>query len=146
MTDELKRFFKSIDFNPEENYFSNAKVAKVVYLKQKDLYEVYIECDTVLPYPVAESLFTCAANGIKKEKKCIIRINYQTITKEDVLNYLKELIKELTIKRPSLINLNEALITIEDEIITIEVSTKLEELEVKKEAKGIIQKDRKSVV
>ncbi len=140
MTDELKRFFKSIEFNYEEEVFKEVKVEKVIYLKQKDLFEVYISSSRVLPYSIVNALFQAATKGINKEKACVIRMHYQMVTEKNILAYLKELIKELTIKRPSLINLNDALVTIDDEIITIEVSTKLEELELKKEAKEITQK------
>lgn len=140
MTDELKRFFKSIDFKPDEKWFEKANVEKVVYLKSKDIFEVYIENEDVLPPSIAKELLSCASLGINKEKNCMIRFHYKKVTTEDVQTYLKELITELIDKRPSLVNLKDSLITIDDEIITIEVSTKLEELEVKKEGKGICTK------
>ncbi len=140
MTDELKRFFNSIEFITEEKYFSTANVEKVIYLKKKDIYEVYLSLEKVLPISIANQLFDCAKKGIKKEKKCIVRLQYKNITNEDLLDYLKNLLDELIEKRPSLINLKEAAITIDDDIITIDVSTKLEELEVKKESKGICTK------
>lgn len=140
MSDELKRFFKSIEFQGEEEYFQNAKVLKVIYLKQKKVFEVYIEIPNVLPVSVVEQLFTAAKNGINKESPCTIRLSYQTITEEDVKKYVQFFLKELANKRPSLVNLLESPITLDDEIITLEVSTKLEELEVKKEAKGLCTK------
>ncbi len=140
MTEELKRFFKSISFEPVESFFKGASVEKVIYLKQKESFEVYIHLEKVLPVKVAKELFLAASGKINKEKNCTIRLICNTITPENVLEYLKEFILELTDKRPSLINLKDALVTIEDEIITLEVSTKLEEVEVKKEAKGIASK------
>jgi DNA polymerase-3 subunit alpha (Gram-positive type) len=140
MSDELKRFFNSIEFHSEDEGFNNCEIEKVVYLKQKDIYEVYLNLVNVLPYKVLMELLYQASLGIKKEKKCLIRLSYNNITNDDILNYLKELIKELVEKRPSLVNLNDSNISIDDEIITIEVRSKLEELEVKKEGKGISKK------
>jgi DNA polymerase-3 subunit alpha (Gram-positive type) len=140
MSDELKRFFDAIEFYPESELFASSEIEKVVYLKQKDVYEVYLNLMNVLPYKVLKELLNQASLGIKKEKNCVIRLSYNNVSNEDVLKYVKELIKELVEKRPSLINLNDSNITIDDEIITIEVSSKLEELEVKKEGKGIAAK------
>ena len=140
MTDDLKRFFKSIDFDYDEKYFLKTKIEKVIYLKKKDVFEVYLNSADVIPINIIEKLLECASLGINKEKKCHIDFNYQKINSNDILDYLKVIINKLIDKRPSLINLRDALITIDDEIVTIEVSTKLEELEVKKESKGICKK------
>ncbi len=140
MTEELKRFFKSISFEADENDFIGASVEKVIYLKQKDRFEVYLSIPKVLPYKIASDLIKASENKINKEKACTIHFLIQKKTKEDILAYVRELILELTFKRPSLINLKEAQIHMEEDIITLEVSTKLEELEVKKEAKGLKNK------
>ena len=140
MTEELQRFFKSISFSYQECVFEGASVLKVIYLKKKDLFEVHLQLKNVLPYDVLKDLLKATENKINGSGACVLRFTYETITKEDVLSYLKELVKELVEKRPSLVNLNDALVNIEEEVITIEVSTKLEELEVKKEAKGLVSK------
>ena len=125
MADELKRFFKSIDFNCDEEIFKNANIKKVIYLKKKDTFEVFIENDKVLPIESVVSLFKQADLGINKEKKCVVRLEYKNVLESDVLSYLKHLVNELIDKRPSLINLKDSKIVIDDEVITIEVSTKL---------------------
>ncbi len=140
MTDELKRFFKSIDFEAKEEDFLGASVKKVIYLKQKDLFEVYLNLKKVLPLSTANALFISSKNKINHEKECSIHLEYETVSERDLFNYLQEILKDLVKKRPSLVNLSDALISIEDEIITIEVSTKLEEQEVKKEGKTIVAK------
>ena len=140
MNEELKRFFNSILYTPKEDIYTNAEVKKVIYIKQKDTYEVHLNILDVLPMNEVIELFNHAKEGIKKEKKCMIRLNYQNVSSKDVLNYLKELINELISKRPSLVNLKDAKLSIDDEIITIEVGTKLESLEVKKEAKWLTNK------
>ena len=139
MNEELKRFFDSINFSYKEEDFLNASIKKVIYLKQKDLFEVHIHADKVLPYSVIQELLGAAKNKIKGEKECNILFSYDEITKENVLDYLKNIIEELVKKRPSLVNLKDATVNIEDEIITLDVSTKSEESEVKKEAKGIVK-------
>lgn len=140
MTEELKRFFKSIKYDYDESIFDGASVLKVIYLKKKELFEVHLQLEHVLPYPVLKDLLKAIENKINGTGACSIRFVYLSVTKEDVLAYLKELILELTEKRPSLVNLNEALVVMEEEVITLEVSTPVEELEVKKEAKGLTSK------
>ncbi len=140
MNDELKRFFNSIEFYPEEKWFANASVLKVIYMKKLDSFEVHIENEKVIPWEIINDLFDCASKGINKEKKCTVKMHYHQIAEEDILSYLHCLIKDLVDQRPSLINLLDAKIVLEDEIITIEVSTKLEELEVKKEGKELAKK------
>ena len=137
MSDELKRFFKSIDFEYTEEEFLECSVKKVIYLKQKDLFEVYIHLKNVLPVSTANALFLASKNKINHEKECVIHLEYDKVSQEDVLLYLKEIVKELVKKRPSLVNLSEAILSLEDEIITMEVGTKLEEQEVKREGKNI---------
>lgn len=140
MTDELKRFFNSIKFNYNESDFLEACVKKVIYLKNKDIFLVYIHLKNCLPVNVTKELFAAAKNKINGEKNCNIFLEYDNFKESDVLLYFKECILDLTNKRPSLINLNDASISIEDEIITIDVSTKLEELEIRKESKNLSNK------
>ncbi len=138
MSDELKRFFTSIQFDVDESVFEGASIAKVVYKKQKDVFEVYLKLKQILPFSIAKKLLMAANNKIKGEKECSIFIHYDEIKKEDVEYYVKEIVNEIATKRPSLVNLKEAPITIVDEIITIEAASKVEENEIKKEAKNIL--------
>ncbi len=140
MTEELKRFFTSINYAFKESDFEGASVQKVIYLKQKNIFEVYLEFQAVLPISIAKEILKASMNKINQEKECAIHFVYDEISHDDILVYLKDCIKDLTKKRPSLVNLMDALVTIEDEIITLEVSTRMEEAEVKKEAKGITSK------
>ncbi len=140
MSDELKRFFKSIDFTYKEEEFTGASVSKVIYLKSQDVFDVYLHFENVLPIKTANALFLAAKNKINHEKDCAIHIQYETVKEEDCLLYLNEIIRELIKKRPSLVNLSDAIVSIDDEIITIEVSTKSEEQEVKREGKNIASK------
>ncbi len=137
MNDEIKRFFKSIEYYPEEKWFSKANILKVIYKKQSDTFEVHLELEKVLPLEVISELLTCASKGLNHEKKCTIKFYYQTITPVDIKDYMNAFILELIQKRPSLVNLKDSNLTIDDDIITIEVSTKLEEREVKKEGKEL---------
>lgn len=139
MSDEIKRFFKSIDYEYQEEIYKNAKVLKVIYLKSKDYYEVYINLDKVLEVEEVVKLFSCSKKGINKEKKCLIKLSYDKVTKEDVLNYVRFFLKDLVNKRPSLVNIMESNMEIDDEIIAINVSTKLEELNLIKESKKIVE-------
>ena len=42
MEEELERFFKSIHFEAKDTDFQKAYVKKVIYLKQKDVFEIYL--------------------------------------------------------------------------------------------------------
>ena len=57
MNDELKRFFNSIEFYPEEKWFANASVLKVIYMKKLDSFEVHIENEKVIPWEIINDLF-----------------------------------------------------------------------------------------
>ncbi len=140
MSDELKRFFNSINYNYNEEIFKDATVLKVVYLKNIDTYEVYIEKDKVISINDAIKLFECAKKGINKQKKCIIKFNYKEINEEDIKGYLNVLLNELVSKRPSLANLLSEDMKIDSNIIYLKVNTKLEELELLKEAHDLNDK------
>lgn len=140
MKEDLKRFFKSIDYDYQEENFKNTIIEKVIYIKDKEIYEVYLKNTYSLPYNIVKKIFDCAKSGINKKDKCLIKINYNIKTLDDVEIYIKELIKELVDNRPSLINLIDSKIDIDDEVITLKVASKLEEIEVANEAKNLSEK------
>ena len=43
MNEELKRFFKSINYEPNSDCYNNCQVAKVVFITSKDQFEVYLK-------------------------------------------------------------------------------------------------------
>ena len=49
MDGDLKRFFESIGYAFQEEIFKNTKIVKVLYLKEKDVFEVYLESRYLLP-------------------------------------------------------------------------------------------------
>ncbi len=129
MDGDLKRFFESIGFNYQEEIFKNTKILKVRYLKEKAIFEVYLESRYLLPFSEVQTILNLASKGIRQKNKCVVYFSYTIKTLDDVLIYLKALIQELVNERPSLINLLESKIEIDDEIITLEVASKLEEME-----------------
>jgi DNA polymerase-3 subunit alpha (Gram-positive type) len=137
MNNELQRFFNSIKFIDDNNAFINTTVLKVILKKKEELFEVNLANDNVIEYKYIKSLFNAAKHGINGEKKCVIKMNYQKITQDNINDYLKNLIIELIDKRPSLISLKDSNFIIDDEIISIEVNTKNEEELILKESKWL---------
>ena len=135
MNNELERFFNSINFKDTNNVFKDTKVLKVILKKKEELFEVNLLDENVIEYKSVAKLFSCAKNGINGDKKCIIKMNYHNVSKENIIEYTKALISELINKRPSLGSLKESNITLDDEIISIEVSTKNEQDLILKESK-----------
>ena len=93
MNDELKRFFTSIKFEGNDETFKTTSVLKVILKKQEELFEVNLYDKKVLPYDSVKNLFECAKNGINGDKKCAIKMHYEDVTEEDVLNYVKIFLK-----------------------------------------------------
>ena len=67
-------------------------------------------------------------------------MNYHDVTTEDVNEYVKRLIEELIVKKPSLVSIKDSNINIDDEIISIEVNTKNEQDLIIKEIKWFSKK------
>ncbi len=140
MNNELERFFKSISFSDINNDFKDAKVLKVVLRKKEELFEVNLVNDYVINFNAIESLFACASKGINGEAKCVVKMHYNNISEDNVLEYTKKLVDKLIDKRPSLIGIKDSEIKIDDDIISIEVGSKNEEELFLKESKNIKNK------
>ena len=138
MNDAVTRFFESINFKPTVlEDFSSVEIEKVVLNKKNESFNVYLKLNNLLNLKDIRKLLSCASKGIKGEKKCILHFNYAGITDDDINNYISTIINELAAKRPSLISLCNTNIEKDGEIIIVEVSSKIEESEINKEAKKI---------
>ena len=127
---EIEKFLKSINLDIEEK--DKLTISKVVVNTKEETFKVYLNCDNVLPFNVGDKLI----NGeykINDKYKCYIYISYNNITNEDILVYLKEIIKTLVKQKPSLIGLIESEPYIDDDIIIFEVISEVEEETIKKE-------------
>ena len=138
MNDALMRFFDSINFKPsDEETFQNVLVEKVVLNKKNESFTVYLNLPSLINAKELKKLISCASKGINGEKKCKIVFSYENLTDEDINNYISEMINNLAKKRPSLTSLQNTAIEKDGEIIIIEVTSKVEESEINKEAKKI---------
>jgi len=129
---DIFAFLKSINFIDEENILKDVIIDKVVLNKKTETFNVYLKSPNVLPFAIIDKLI----NGnykINNLYKCNIFINYEVINPNDVLDYLKEIIKRLVIDKPSLISLEESTPIIDDDLIIFEVISSTEEDTIKKE-------------
>ncbi len=138
MNDAVSRFFKSINYSPTVlEDFNSVEIEKVVLNKKSESFNVYLKLKNLINPKDIKKLLSCASKGIKGEKKCVLHFNYEGITDEDINNYITNIINDLALKRPSLISLTNTNIEKDGEIIIVEVSSKIEETEINKEAKKI---------
>ena len=138
MNEAVSRFFNSINFTPTVvDDFKSLEIEKVVLNKKTESFNVYLKIKNLINLKDIRKLLSCANKGINGEKKCTIYFNYDSVSDEDINNYISEIINELASKRPSLISLKNTLIEKDGEIIIVEVSSKIEESEINKETKKI---------
>ena len=134
---DIYSFFKSINFMPENNIFDEVEIEKVVLNKKEESFSIYLHSSQVLAIHDVDALLAACENKINGEYKCNVIINYDEIKGEDCLNYVKEIVKRLTDKKPSLISLLECEPSIDDDIIIFEVISPVEEENIKKEEANI---------
>lgn len=138
MSDELNRFFKSINYE-DDGTFNGAQIEKVTVIKKENLCNVYLKLAQPANITAVNKLIKCADKGIKGDKKCNINFVYEQVNNELVKGVLIDLIDLLVKKRPSLIDIKDAEININDNIIVIEVESKIEAQDVKNEAKKLVK-------
>ena len=134
---DIKAFFKSINFTSINQDLEEMTIDKVILNKKEEVFNVYLHSKKVLPITDIDALREASLNKIKGEYKCNIYITYDEIKDADCLDYIKEIVKRLTIKKPSLISLVECVPVIDDDIIIFEVMSPAEEEQVKKEEANI---------
>ena len=138
MNDALTRFFNSINFKPSnEEAFKNVLIEKVVLNKKNESFTVHLNSHSLIDLKEIKKLVSCASKGINGDKKCRLVFSYESITDDDINSYISEIINNLAKKRPSLTSLQNTVIEKDGEIIIIEVTSKIEESEINKEAKKI---------
>ena len=134
---ELERFFKSINFIDENQDFQTVEIKKVVINKKTEEFTVYLKAEKVLKKDIIDSLFKATKNKINGQKKVKIKITYENITDDEILDYFKILFNALIKKRPSLIALAETKITCLNKNIKIEVGNKIEEEQILEEISAL---------
>lgn len=122
MNEELKRFFNSINFTSD--FFNNAKVQKVIYYRNQDVYEVRIENPFLIAKSEVDLLKKAALNKIKGQKNCVIKLYFTSYEKGDLKTYVFECIKDYFKDKPSMSSIN---INIVDQEIIVLVNSAIEE-------------------
>ncbi len=136
---EVKRFFDSISFQ-EEEFLKDTTIEKVLLKKQSQEFEVYLHRPFAMPYNSYKNLLNCAEKGIYQTSKVKIKMHYDEIRKDDIIDYITNIKKELIEEKPSLMGMKDTNILYDEDIITFEVTSIYEESEIKKEAKKIKEK------
>ena len=130
MAEDVVRFLDSISFLEDRSLLKDLNIEKVLLHKATEVFEVVLVHPKVLPYSLVTALFKASENGIKNKEKCQITLKYQEVTKEDILNYVTELIQEWVLKKPSLVGLLENKPLFEEDTVLLQVGNKTEEREV----------------
>jgi len=135
--DEVKRFLNSINFEYTDDF--NTTVIDKVKLKKDTLtYYVYLKSKNVLNYDLVTNLFSCAKKGINNNDKCFIELEYESITSDDIKEYIKSILNAVIFEHPSLMGLENSFKSYEDGIIYLEVGNQNEEKTLKHYEKEIL--------
>lgn len=132
----LEAFLNSIDFSFDEEVFKEVEVEKVLLNKKSETFKVCLHSNRVLPYDITNSLIN-GSYKINNTYKCLISINYEHITDEDITVYVRKVIERLGEEKPSLVSIKEIDPIIDDDIIIFEVISDIEEETIKKEEANI---------
>lgn len=97
--DELKRFFKSIDFSYTDE-FSDAIIEKVVFNRDTKVYNVFLKSKNVINYYLVTELFKSAKKGINGKDKCFIEMVYETINDDVINSYIKDILSSVIFEHP----------------------------------------------
>ena len=103
MDNTLVRFFNKINFEYSDS-FMGATVLKVAVNKQKETWKVYLSSPKVINVEEMIKLFDKANEGLIDVEKIDIVMNYEEVTNEDIINYVKFFLNEKINENPSLFN------------------------------------------
>ena len=142
MADDVKRFLDSIAYKENREDVKNVQISKVLLHKNVHLFEVVMHNNEVLPYETVRNLYKACENKINQKEECTITLEYQSVTKEDVVNYVAAMMKEYVEEKPSLISVLSEKPSIENNQISLQVSNKTEAQEMQKEVANFAQKLR----
>ena len=126
MDNTLVRFFNKINFEYSDS-FMGATVLKVAVNKQKETWKVYLSSPKVINVEEMIKLFDKANEGLIDVEKIDIVMNYEEVTNEDIINYVKFFLNEKINENPSLSSIKDNKLEIIDNKIDIEVISKIEQ-------------------
>ena len=137
MARDLERFLNSIGYPIDRNSLINTEIEKVLFHQSDKLYEVILKDKNLLPYSVVKELNNCSKNKINGKDKCEIKYHFENVNEESILEFIKEILINLTDKKPSLKSILEKDIELNNKIVTIQVGNKAISEELKKEWKKV---------
>lgn len=139
MDEKLLRFFKKIGYN-DAIAFESASLRDMEINRKEHSWLININAKEIININSLMNLKKLCKDGIDDVKRIDIRIFYEELKAEDVLEYFLYFIDQLIESSPSLSSINKDKIRIDDEIIIIEVLSKIEETTLKRECKKIFKK------
>ncbi len=132
---EVKKFLNSIGFQEDLN--PTPTIEKVRLLKEKKELEVHMHASKPYSYETLKKLTECTEKGIYGKNKVELKIQYDEIPKENILEIVEQMKQELIVEHPSLTGLKDTNLLFDEDVITFEVTSTNEENEIKKYAKKI---------
>ncbi|MBR1417069.1 MAG: PolC-type DNA polymerase III [Bacilli bacterium] len=131
------KFFESIDY--DDNI--DVVIDNVILKKSTETFIVNLSANSFIDPEKLNLLFSCAKNGINKEKKCSVTIKYNiSLNDEQILSTFNYLLNELIKENPSLSSLSESNISINNKVIELEVATEVDNKLVNKNKNYLINK------
>lgn len=95
MQKDVENFLNYIGFNEDYQLLADFYVKKVLLITDKNIMDVTICGKEVLPFTVAENLVNTSIKASNEEVEVRLHIQYETVTPDDILEYTKELLKNL---------------------------------------------------
>lgn len=135
MPNDLLNFLNVLKITDLEP-FKDSNILKVKVINKENKIEITINNPYPYSYQTLHELFKKIKKVNNEEVSFSMYFNYDEIRNEDVLAFVKDYLKDLKIRKPSLSGISED-IKIDDDVITFEVGSNLEEQEIKKESKNL---------
>ena len=135
MPNDLLKFLNFLKISNLEP-FKESNVVKVKVIKKENKIDINLNNHYPYQYEVLHDLFKHLKKASNEDMSFSINFTYDEVRDEDVLNFTKDYLKNLKIRKPSLSGISDD-IKIDEDVITFEVGSNLEEQKIKKESKNI---------
>ncbi len=137
MDEKLIRFFKKIGFNDIVS-FENASLESCTVHKKTSTWTIKIKAPELIPLSSILSLKKLCKEGVDSVKSIDIILDYSSLNEELVLEYFKYFFNLVTRDLVSLSGINKDTISIDGNYISIDVTSKMEETNIKKVEKRLL--------
>ena len=130
MDERLLRFFKKINFN-DISSFDECTLKECVVNKKENYWTLRITSENIININSLISLIALCKDGVDDVKKINIEMFYNNEKDEDILDYFLYYFNKEASNNKSLSTIDVDKITCVDKVINIEVSTKMDEKNIK---------------